>query len=154
MNYKHLLLSGIFSSALLLLCQGETVAQQQEATATAQKATVTVVEEQENLRQILDLGYFQMKDYRPTRNETVKLAFHMHVVLNEHANEQTVKQLEYWKHRLRNQVLIAVRLSRRQDFLEAGLQRFRHIVQIRINRLLKSQLIDDILLTEFTFATN
>lgn len=147
MNHQHRLLNAMFSIALLLLWQGEVGAQQQEVPVGEQ-------DEQEELRLSFDLGQFQVKDFRPTRNQTVKLAFHMHVTLSEYANEHTVEQLEHWKHRLRNQVIIAVRLSYRKDFLEAGLQQFRHVVQIRINRLLKMQLIDEVLLTEYTFTTN
>jgi flagellar basal body-associated protein FliL len=149
MNYKQKLLNGMVLGLLWLSWQGAVEAQQQQ-----EEAAETVVEEQGELRLVMDLGYFQVKDYRPTRNETVKLAFQMHVALNEYANEHTVEQLEFWKHRLRNQVLIAVRLSYRKDFLEAGLQHFRHLVQLRINRLLKMDLIDEVLLTEFTFTTD
>ncbi|NOY41417.1 MAG: hypothetical protein GXP26_06225 [Planctomycetes bacterium] len=147
MNYQRTLLTGVASVAAVVLMPGAMVAQQEEASKA-------VVEELEKLRPTLDLGKFQVKDFRPTRNETIKLEFYMHLALKESTSEHTVEQLEYWKHRLRNQVLIAFRLAERQDFLDADLHRFRRIVQTRINRVLKTPLIDEVLLTEFTFTTN
>ncbi len=147
MNHKQAIAIGIASGVAVLLMQGATVAQQE-------KAPETITEEIEKLRPTLDLGRFQVKDFRPTRNETIKLGFYMHLALKESTSEHTVEQLEYWKHRLRNQVLISFRLAERKDFLEADLHRFRRIVQTRINRVLKAQLVDDVLLTEFTFTTN
>ncbi len=135
------------SCALLLLLPTGVVAQQEEANSSDTK-------EIEELRPLTDLGDFRIKDWRPTRNETIQLTFHMHLALNKTAGEKTIEQLEHWKHRLRNQVFIAVRLAERQDYLEPGLHRFRRIVKLRINRLMKSHLVDEALLTEFTLTTN
>jgi flagellar basal body-associated protein FliL len=149
MNYQYKYLSGMILGVLLLAWQGGAGAQQLQ-----QNATEEAVEEPEELRLVFGLDQFYLKDYRPTRNGTVKLAFHMHLKLSEYANKRTLEQLEHWKHRLRNQVIISVRLAYRKDFLEPGLQQFRRIVQLRINRLLKMQLVDEVLLTEFTFTSN
>jgi hypothetical protein len=62
-----------------------------------------------------------------------------------------VQQLEHWKHRLRDQVIIAVRTAQDIDFQEPDLVRLRRIILFRMRRLLKADVVQDILLSEFTF---
>jgi len=152
MKFQRLRLIGSLTVAMLLLSTSATFAQEEKPAKTEAEKTEDV--ELEEIRPSIELGLFRVRDYRPTRNETIKMIFQMHIALNESATEQTAKQLKQWKHRLRNQVLIAVRLSERKDFLETDLSKFRHLIQIRINRLLKANLVDEVLLTEFTFTTN
>ncbi len=108
----------------------------------------------EEARATIDLGTFQVKDLRPTRNETIKVSFAIHLALHPSVGKSTVKQLERWQHRLRDQVLVVIRLSETKDFLEPNLAKFRRCISLRINRTLKAVLVSEALLTEFTFTLN
>ena len=149
MNAYQIIRLPLLAVGLLLLLQCPVYSQNQQVDKKEAKE-----KEEEKIRPVVDLGLFKVKDYRPIRNETIEVTFHLHLALQKTTNPKTVEKLEVWKHRLRNQVLIAVRLALRQDFLEKDLHRFRRIVQLRVNRLLKAQLIDEVLLTEFTFSTS
>ncbi len=110
--------------------------------------------EEESVRPLLDLGDFRINDLRPTRNETAKLTFSMHLALAKDLSKQQMKQLEAWKHRLRDQVITAVRIATIKDFQEPDLSRVRRIVLIRVNRLFRANLAEDVLLTEYLFRTH
>ncbi len=110
--------------------------------------------EAEKVRPTIDLGIFNVKDFRPSQNETLKLSFTIHLALQNSVNESTVKQLERWQHRLRDQVIVAIRLSETIDFLEPNLNKFRRRISLRVNRVLKGLLVSEAMLTEFTFSTS
>ena len=63
-----------------------------------------------------DLGIFQIAQFRPTRNETIEMQFALHLVLPDEVDETVEKDLKSWKHRLREQVITAVRLTESRDF--------------------------------------
>lgn len=121
-------------------------APENEAAASEQKVEV--------VRPTIDLGAFHVKDLRPARNETAKLSFTIHLALQQSVSQSTVKQLERWQHRLRNEVLIAIRLTETKEFLEPNLDKFRRRILVRVNRTLKAILVSEALLTEFTFTVN
>jgi hypothetical protein len=102
-------------------------------------------------KRTLDLGRFIIRDLRPTRNETAKVTLSLHLTFSEAVTEQQFAQLQHWKHRLRDQVITAVRISEIKDFQEPNLSHLRHQILIRVNRLLKTKLAEDVLLTEYLF---
>lgn len=102
----------------------------------------------------VDLGMFSIRDYRPTRNETAKLYFSIHLAVTQGVSEKVAETLNLWNHRLRDQVIIAVRNSVTKDFQEPDLKLLRRRILLRVNRLLKKDLISEVLLTEFTFTTH
>ena len=99
----------------------------------------------------LELGSFKINDLRPTRNETARLTFTLHLALSKELTDRQVAQLENWKHRLRDQVITAVRISEMKDFQEPDLGRLRRRIFIRINRLLNAKLVDEVLVTKYLF---
>ena len=99
----------------------------------------------------LDLGSFKINDLRPTRNETARLTFKLHVAFSEELTEKQVARLENWKHRLRDQVITAVRISEIKDFQEPDLGKLRRRILIRVNRLLKIKLAEEVLVTKYLF---
>jgi len=151
-NYPKSRLRQIAMAAVLTICgfvlpervRGQEVADQVEA-----------VEKKTNLKNpARPLGSFAIRDYRPTRNETAKLNFSMHVSLSESAPDMVAEQLEHWRHRLRDQVIIAVRKSLAIDFQQPGLDVLRRRILLRLNRVLKKPLIAEALLPEFTYTTH
>jgi len=124
--------------------------------AVAQNATIedsaaeSAAEEEFPLT--LDLGRFIIKELRPTRNETLKITFAIHLKISPAGGKDLVKKLEFWKHRLRDQVIVAVRTAETTDFREPNLHRLRRRMLLRVNRMLKNSIISEILLSEFTFS--
>jgi hypothetical protein len=102
-------------------------------------------------RLTFDLGSFEIREVRPTRNETTNVNFTAYFAMAPGVSMADVQQLEHWKHRLRDQVIIAVRTAQDIDFQEPDLVRLRHIILFRMRRLLKADVVQDILLSEFTF---
>ena len=58
---------------------------------------------------ILDLDRFRLRSCRPTDQEIVDLQFGVCLVLSSKVTPADFHELEAWKHRLRDQVIIAVR---------------------------------------------
>ena len=100
-----------------------------------------------------DLGRFVIKEVHPTRNETTKVSFEAHFSMASVITEADLENLQYWKHRLRDQIIIAIRTAHPKDFQEPELVRLRRIILFRAQQLLKAPLVENILLSEFTFST-
>ncbi len=120
----------------------------------ADPAAAELADEKETRRPTLALGKFKIKDLRPTRNETAKLTFTLHLAFSKSVTEDQVAQLEHWKHRLRDQVITAIRITEMKDFQEPDLSRFRRKILIRVNRLLKAKLAEEVFVTEYLFRTH
>ena len=125
-------------------------------TAHAQKDAATQADPQEGSttkqrRLTFELGSFEIREIRPTRNETTDVNFTAYFAMSPNVTAGDVQKLEHWKHRLRDQVIIAVRTAQDVDFLEPDLVRLRRIILFRMRRLLKADVVQDILLSEFTF---
>ena len=99
-----------------------------------------------------DLGRFVLREIRPTRNETTRIAFKAYFAMTSEISEQDLENLRHWKHRLRDQVISAVRTAQTKDFHEPQLQRLRRIILFRVGRMMREALVEDILFSEFTFS--
>lgn len=136
------------------LLTSSACAQEADAQSAQQDGVDQEMAEEKKARPTLDLGKFVINDLRPTRNETAKVTFSMHLAFSENLTEKQVRQLESWKHRLRDQVITATRISYLTDFQEPDLSRFRRKILIRVNRMFKAKLADDVLMTEYLFRQN
>ncbi len=144
---RILLVAAILSTALA----NPTRAQEpSEGDSASTDATV----EEEALNPTLDLGEFKINDLRPTRNMTAKLTFKLHLAFSKSLTETQVEQLERWKHRLRDQVIVATRITQAKEFQEPDLSRFQKTILVRVNRLFQSKIAEDVLLTEYLFRTH
>lgn len=121
-----------------------------EETSTAEEA-----EESTPIKQFqLELGRIQLKEFRPTRNETIKLRFGLTLSFRPEVTEADYKLLQSWKHRLRDQVLTAVRTAHTKDFHERDLSRLRQIIRFRLEQVLKARVVDSLLLSDYSFSIN
>ena len=102
--------------------------------------------------EVVELGQFVLTELRPTRNETAKLRFTLHLQLRAGASSATAEALQHWKHRLRDQTITAVRTAEMIDFADPQLARLQKIIRLRINRALPTPLVDKLLLTGFTMS--
>ena len=103
-------------------------------------------------RLVFKLGDFSIRDRRPAANETPEIGMVVHLALSPEATEESLELLERWRHRIRDQVIVSLRIADTKDFSEPDLHRLCQIMLLRSNRMLGSNLIDEILITEFTFA--
>lgn len=134
--------------------QAQTAMQPTAASAQGDaKAEEEAKEKEQQQRALFDLGQFRLRELRPTRNETAKITFALQLVLARDLDQRLLKQLEHWRHRLRDQVIIAIRTSERVDFLEPNLDKLQRRILLRVNRLLKKPYIEEVLFTEYVFAT-
>lgn len=101
----------------------------------------------------LDLGVLEIKNLEPTRNQTSKVTFAMHLTFPPETDPAIVTALENWQHRLREQVIIAIRVAELGDYMDPQLLRLRKQILYRINRVLKGIQAQDVLLADFTFST-
>ncbi|MCG8450940.1 MAG: hypothetical protein MI725_15340 [Pirellulales bacterium] len=124
------------------------------AQTTGAVHTDTQTVEKEQVRPTLTIGRFEIKDNRPRANVTAKVTFTLHLALASSTDVKTVRQLENWKHRLRDQVITAMRKTAIKDFLEPDLHLLSRNILLRINRLLKVPMVEEILITEFAFTTH
>lgn len=121
--------------------------QAQESARTVEEATP-----EQPRRPLLDLGSFRIREHRPLRNETFYIAFDLRVELQSDLTQAQVDQLQRWTHRLRDQVIIGVRLTDPAAFKDPDLERFRRQLVRRINRVIKHPLATDVLLANLTFS--
>jgi flagellar basal body-associated protein FliL len=140
--------------ALLLLAAGcctwlgtPAFAQQND-----QSATITAVTEAPEKQLSYDLGGFQLSEVRPTRNETTKAIFQAYFLMSPDISRQDLEKLAHWKHRFRDQIIIAVRTAQTKDFHEPQLKRIRRIILFRVRRMMRESVVEDVLFTEFTFS--
>ena len=99
---------------------------------------------------VLDLGFLQVRDWRPTRNETPNLRFGIAVVFGAETSPATRTALKHWKNRLRDQAIIAMRLAETRDFTEPDLHKVQRLIQVRINRILPQVNVESVMLTDFS----
>ena len=139
--------------SFLVAFNGVSSAQAQQAN-DEQVETNTEEEEaeEEKARPTIDLGAFRMRENRPAANETAKVTFSLHLALPADTPEPIVEGLAKWKHRLRDQVIVALRKTETKDFLEPDLRVLRRNITIRVNRLLDTRLVDEVMFTEYAFS--
>jgi len=139
----------LVTAACCTLLSQSALAQQSKP---SQLRTASEESEAENKRLIYDLGGFRLQEIRPTRNETTRLTFQAYFVMSPEVSEQDVEKLKHWKHRFRDQVIVAVRTAQLKDFHEPQLQRLRRIILFRVSRLMRESVVEDVLFSEFTFS--
>jgi hypothetical protein len=139
---------------LLFACGlGANVAQG-SSHAPKEEAKVEEIVEGVEVTLKLDLGNIETKNLEPTQGRTAHMSFDLHLMFGPTTEPKQVKELEdAWQHRLREQVIVAIRATEINDFLDPELKRFRKQILYRINRMLKSPTAIDVLFANFTFSS-
>jgi hypothetical protein len=101
----------------------------------------------------LNLGTIELQNLEPTQGRTAHMSFDLHLTFDPNTDPKFLKELEGWQHRLREQVIVAVRTTDIFDFLDPELKRFRKQILYRINRMLKDPVVTDALFANFTFSS-
>ena len=102
---------------------------------------------------IHELGYFHVRQHRPTCNETINVKFELYLRMPEVApGPELENRLNRWTHRLHDQVITAIRNAETKDFTEPGLRRLQKMIRLRINRLLKFAQVEEVYITRYEFV--
>ncbi len=99
---------------------------------------------------LLDVGAFRIRFSQPTDGEVIDLRFGVCFVLSSKTTADDLHQLQRWTHRLRDQVIIAVRSARPEDYNEPNLRRLQRLIMFRVKRLDASTHILGTYLTNFS----
>lgn len=139
-----------------LLC-GVSCLSASDTHASAPPAAETGQEKQETegleVSLKLDLGTIQLMNVEPTQGRTAHMSFDLHLTFDPKTDPQVLQELDHWQHRLREQVIVAVRATEIHDFLDPELKRFRKQILYRVNRMLKAPIVTDALFANFTFSS-
>lgn len=99
---------------------------------------------------LLDVGAFRIRFSQPTDGEVIDLRFGVCFVLSSKTSAEDLHELQQWTHRLRDQVIIAVRSARPEDYNEPDLRRLQRLIMFRVKRLDASTHILGTYLTGFS----
>ncbi|WP_428307120.1 hypothetical protein [Lacipirellula sp.] len=105
------------------------------------------------LPRAIDLGSFDLRNFRPTHNEIASLKFAVHVVLPPGTTDDTVREFEHWKRRLRDQAITAIRSATTDDLADPKLQRVHRLLYLRLKRVPTPQGISDVYVTDFAMSS-
>jgi hypothetical protein len=101
----------------------------------------------------LDLGVFDLRNFRPTHNEIANIRFSLHVVFKPGTSDATIAELAHWKQRLRDQAITAMRLADPSDLADPGLTRVQRMMLLRIKRLPLPEPVIGVYLTDFAVTS-
>ena len=99
---------------------------------------------------LLALGPFRIRGCRTTDQEIFDIRFGLNLVLSAKTTPGDFHQLEQWKNRIRDQVIIAVRSAEPEDFAEPELRRVQRLILFRVKRLATGVGIIGVYLTDFS----
>jgi hypothetical protein len=99
------------------------------------------------------LGEYQVKDTRPVDNEKFTLEFHLYAMVKAENEKAVAALLPAWEHRIRDQVLTAVRLTPVDLFEEVELTNFSRRILLRLRRAVPELAIEQVVITDFRMLT-
>jgi len=105
------------------------------------------------LPRAVDLGEFNLRNFRPTHNEIASLRFAVQVVLPPGTTDETVREFEHWKRRLRDQAITAMRSATPDDLADPKLKRVSRLLFLRLKRVPTPKPISDVYLTDFAMSS-
>ena len=99
----------------------------------------------------IDLGVFSVTSFQPSSNTTLRIDLHLFATVLVADEEETGKLLDENKHRYRDQVLVILRSAEMNDLTDAGLGLIKRRILERTNRTLGKHLIQEVVISEFSF---
>ena len=84
---------------------------------------------------VLDLGAFRIRSTRSTDREVIDVKFSLYLVLSTSTTEADYERLLHWRHRLRDQAIIAVRSADPAEYADPELRRLQRLILFRVKRL-------------------
>jgi hypothetical protein len=105
------------------------------------------------LPRTVDLGEFDLKNFRPTHNEIANIKFSLQLAFAAGTSDETVAKLTEWRHRLRDQAITAVRTADAKDLAEPQLTRVQKLIMLRLKRMPLPQPVVGVYLTDFAVSS-
>lgn len=98
-----------------------------------------------------DLGKFIIKNFRPIEHEqlTIKLVVHVEVAKEDQQQFEALRPK--YHHRIRSQVITAIRLLPPQDLDDPELRMLRRLVYLRLRRVLPELPVSQVYVSEFGY---
>jgi hypothetical protein len=125
-----------------------------EAHASASPHSTSYQKEQAGNLATVSLGETILQQLRPLESSTLSIRFEAHALCASADAKRLSHLVKARQHRLREQVIIAVRSAETWAFDEPTLQRLRRRIQLRLNRWLDEPIVEDIILTEYRFRSS
>lgn len=97
------------------------------------------------------LGEFGVTSYQPLTNTTLRIDFQLYATVKAEDEEEFHPLFEKNKHRFREQVLVILRAAEMTDLTDAGLGLIKRRILEKTNRLLNEPLVQDVIVSEFSF---
>lgn len=98
-----------------------------------------------------ELGAFITKNYQPLQDVTTRLIFTAHASVSSDRSEEFNRKLQNRRNRVRDQVLVAARLTTMSELQDPDLRLLRRRILLRLRHSLPDLPIEEILLSEFQF---
>ncbi len=135
---------------LLLSASAHASDQKHEPAKEGKEASAPV---DPKLPRVLDLGEFDLKNFRPTHNEMANIRFMLQLALAPGTSEATMAQMAEWRHRLRDQAITAVRMADFKDLAEPKLTRVQKLIMQRLKRMPLPAPVVGVYLTDFAVSS-
>lgn len=99
----------------------------------------------------VSLGEYLIRDFRVVEGSKLRISFELYAQVEEEDAESFRQLADSHEHRIRNEVLVAVRTCEQADFQEPDLDRMRRRILARLKRTMRMQAIQGLLVGEFEF---
>jgi hypothetical protein len=97
----------------------------------------------------LSLGEFRIRTYHPVEARRSTVVFTLHAIVAAENSSEFSELLEHRRHKARDQVIVATRLTPLADFDDPQLVEFRRRILLRLRRMLPELKIDDFYVSDF-----
>ena len=134
---------------LLALAVGLAIASPASATTAAPREKEDQAEPKP-IKTVM-IGQFYIRDLRATEDAKVRLSFTLHAKIDAEEASEAERFVKRYKHRLRNEVITAIRTCEQNEFQEADLTRFRCRIHARLRRAMPKLKIERLLVGDFEY---
>lgn len=101
--------------------------------------------------EVISLGRFQLREFRATEGAKIRLSFALYAEVDAERGEAIRELVSTHEHRIRDEVITAVRTAVQSDFHEPELTRFRRRILFRLRRAADYLPIERLLIGEFEY---
>jgi hypothetical protein len=120
-------------------------------TSSETDAEVDDVESASGFRGV-DLGNFSVRNYRAGPAQRQRVAFTLHAAVRNENFKQFEQLFEHRKNKVRDQVIVAIRLVPTEDYDDPELKKLRRRILLRLRRTLPELKFDDLFVSDFDLS--
>lgn len=96
------------------------------------------------------MGEYQIRSYYPVEAQKSTVHFVLYASVQNERFAAVQRFVDEHEHKVRDQVITATRLTPLAEYDEADLAAFRRRILMRLRRMLRELIIDDVYVTDFT----